>query len=116
MRLQNLEKRRQTLFSSVHTYSLLINLRNFVCNIGEDAELFMSLYDPDKSEFIRWVSLSFDSLLFFLLYVVYYKQKEKNVLYILIPHKKCISLKAEVQLYISQLVSSERVSVSVEKK
>ncbi|XP_016089472.1 dedicator of cytokinesis protein 5-like [Sinocyclocheilus grahami] len=62
MRLQNLEKRRQTLFSSVHTYSLLINLRNFVCNIGEDAELFMSLYDPDKSEFIsenflvRWDS------------------------------------------------------------
>uniref|UniRef100_A0A671TDB2 Dedicator of cytokinesis protein 5-like n=1 Tax=Sinocyclocheilus anshuiensis TaxID=1608454 RepID=A0A671TDB2_9TELE len=46
----------------VHTYSLLINLRNFVCNIGEDAELFMSLYDPDKSEFIsenflvRWDS------------------------------------------------------------
>uniref|UniRef100_A0A671TBV4 Dedicator of cytokinesis protein 5-like n=1 Tax=Sinocyclocheilus anshuiensis TaxID=1608454 RepID=A0A671TBV4_9TELE len=41
---------------------LLINLRNFVCNIGEDAELFMSLYDPDKSEFIsenflvRWDS------------------------------------------------------------
>uniref|UniRef100_A0A8C2GQS7 Dedicator of cytokinesis 5 n=1 Tax=Cyprinus carpio TaxID=7962 RepID=A0A8C2GQS7_CYPCA len=54
--------RRQTLFSGVHTYSLLINLRNFVCNIGEDAELFMSLYDPDKSEFIsenflvRWDS------------------------------------------------------------
>uniref|UniRef100_A0A8C2AWS1 Dedicator of cytokinesis 5 n=1 Tax=Cyprinus carpio TaxID=7962 RepID=A0A8C2AWS1_CYPCA len=39
-------------FYGVHTYSLLINLRNFVCNIGEDAELFMSLYDPDKSEFI----------------------------------------------------------------
>uniref|UniRef100_A0A8C2AZR2 Dedicator of cytokinesis 5 n=1 Tax=Cyprinus carpio TaxID=7962 RepID=A0A8C2AZR2_CYPCA len=52
----------KTLFSGVHTYSLLINLRNFVCNIGEDAELFMSLYDPDKSEFIsenflvRWDS------------------------------------------------------------
>ncbi|XP_026124948.1 dedicator of cytokinesis protein 5-like [Carassius auratus] len=62
MRLQNLEKRRQTLFIGVHTYSLLINFRNFVCNIGEDAELFMSLYDPDKSEFIsenflvRWDS------------------------------------------------------------
>ncbi|NP_001103482.1 dedicator of cytokinesis protein 5 [Danio rerio] len=62
MRLQNLEKRRQSLFSGVHTYSLLMNLRNFVCNIGEDAELFMSLYDPDKSEFIsenflvRWDS------------------------------------------------------------
>lgn len=74
MRLQNLEKQRQTLFSSVHTYSLLINLRNFVCNIGEDAELFMSLYDPDKSEFIRWVSLSFDSLLCF--FSVVYKKQE----------------------------------------
>lgn len=54
-RLQNLETRRQTLFSTVHTYSLLMNLKNFVCNIGEDAELLMSLYDPDQSEFIRWV-------------------------------------------------------------
>uniref|UniRef100_A0AAQ4QLF9 Dedicator of cytokinesis 5 n=1 Tax=Gasterosteus aculeatus aculeatus TaxID=481459 RepID=A0AAQ4QLF9_GASAC len=61
-RLQNLEMRRQTLFSTVHTYSLLMNLKNFVCNIGEDAELLMSLYDPDQSEFIsenflvRWDS------------------------------------------------------------
>lgn len=45
--------RRQSLFSTVHTYSLLMNLKNFVCNIGEDAELLMSLYDPDQSEFIR---------------------------------------------------------------
>ena len=45
--------RRQTLFSTVHTYSLLMNLKNFVCNIGEEAELLMSLYDPDQSEFIR---------------------------------------------------------------
>uniref|UniRef100_A0A7N8WSN5 Dedicator of cytokinesis 5 n=1 Tax=Mastacembelus armatus TaxID=205130 RepID=A0A7N8WSN5_9TELE len=63
MRLQNLEMRRQTLFSTVHTYSLLMNLKNFVCNIGEDAELLMSLYDPDQSEFIsenflvRWDSM-----------------------------------------------------------
>ncbi|KAG7491049.1 hypothetical protein JOB18_047986 [Solea senegalensis] len=62
-RLQNLETRRQTLFSTVHTYSLLMNLKNFVCNIGEDAELLMSLYDPDQSEFIsenflvRWDSM-----------------------------------------------------------
>uniref|UniRef100_A0A3Q2E7W2 Dedicator of cytokinesis 5 n=1 Tax=Cyprinodon variegatus TaxID=28743 RepID=A0A3Q2E7W2_CYPVA len=62
-RLQNMEMRRQTLFSSVHTYSLLMNLKNFVCNIGEDAELLMSLYDPDQSEFIsenflvRWDSM-----------------------------------------------------------
>ncbi|XP_071389833.1 dedicator of cytokinesis protein 5 isoform X1 [Centroberyx affinis] len=62
-RLQNLEMRRQSLFSTVHTYSLLMNLKNFVCNIGEDAELLMSLYDPDHSEFIsenflvRWDSM-----------------------------------------------------------
>lgn len=53
MRLQNLEMRRQSVFSMVHTYSVFMNLRNFVCNIGEDAELLMSLYDPDQSEFIR---------------------------------------------------------------
>ncbi|CAL8347289.1 unnamed protein product [Lota lota] len=62
-RQQNLEMRRQTLFSTVHTYSLLMNLKNFVCNIGEEAELLMSLYDPDQSEFIsenflvRWDSM-----------------------------------------------------------
>uniref|UniRef100_A0A8C7MU29 Dedicator of cytokinesis 5 n=1 Tax=Oncorhynchus kisutch TaxID=8019 RepID=A0A8C7MU29_ONCKI len=52
-----------SLFSTVHTYSLFVNLKNFVCNIGEDAELLMSLYDPDQSEFIsenflvRWDSM-----------------------------------------------------------
>ncbi|XP_026884955.2 dedicator of cytokinesis protein 5 isoform X1 [Electrophorus electricus] len=61
-RLQNLAMRRQSFFSIAHTYSLLMNLKNFVCNIGEDAELLMSLYDPDQSEFIsenflvRWDS------------------------------------------------------------
>uniref|UniRef100_A0AAX7UGF0 Dedicator of cytokinesis 5 n=1 Tax=Astatotilapia calliptera TaxID=8154 RepID=A0AAX7UGF0_ASTCA len=48
--------------TGLHTYSLFMNLKNFVCNIGEDAELLMSLYDPDQSEFIsenflvRWDS------------------------------------------------------------
>uniref|UniRef100_A0A8C7Z6R1 Dedicator of cytokinesis 5 n=1 Tax=Oryzias sinensis TaxID=183150 RepID=A0A8C7Z6R1_9TELE len=51
-KLQNRKMSYQTLLSSVHTYSLLMNLRNFVCNIGEDSELLMSLYDPDQSEFI----------------------------------------------------------------
>ncbi|XP_076849032.1 dedicator of cytokinesis protein 5 isoform X2 [Brachyhypopomus gauderio] len=61
-RLQNLAMRRQSFFSIAHTYSLLMNLKNFVCNIGEDSELLMSLYDPDQSEFIsenflvRWDS------------------------------------------------------------
>uniref|UniRef100_A0A8C9W3C5 Dedicator of cytokinesis 5 n=1 Tax=Scleropages formosus TaxID=113540 RepID=A0A8C9W3C5_SCLFO len=61
-RLQNMGMRRQSLFSTIHTYSLFMNLKNFVCNVGEDAELLMSLYDPDQSEFIsenflvRWDS------------------------------------------------------------
>uniref|UniRef100_A0AAY4EDR1 Dedicator of cytokinesis 5 n=1 Tax=Denticeps clupeoides TaxID=299321 RepID=A0AAY4EDR1_9TELE len=42
--------------------SVLQGLSNFVCNIGEDAELLVSIYDPDQSEFIsenffvRWDS------------------------------------------------------------
>uniref|UniRef100_A0A8C7J677 Dedicator of cytokinesis 5 n=1 Tax=Oncorhynchus kisutch TaxID=8019 RepID=A0A8C7J677_ONCKI len=57
------EEKAWSLFSTVHTYSLFVNLKNFVCNIGEDAELLMSLYDPDQSEFIsenflvRWDSM-----------------------------------------------------------
>ncbi|XP_043939090.1 dedicator of cytokinesis protein 5 [Protopterus annectens] len=61
-RLQNADLQRQSIFSSTHTYSLYVNLKNFVCNMGEDAELLMCLYDPDQSEFIsenylvRWGS------------------------------------------------------------
>ncbi|XP_038166630.1 dedicator of cytokinesis protein 5 isoform X2 [Arvicola amphibius] len=60
--LQNLDLRGQAIFSTVHTYGLYVNFKNFVCNIGEDAELFMALYDPDQSTFIsenyliRWGS------------------------------------------------------------
>uniref|UniRef100_A0A8C9G5T3 Dedicator of cytokinesis 5 n=1 Tax=Pavo cristatus TaxID=9049 RepID=A0A8C9G5T3_PAVCR len=59
---QNLELRGQPVFNTTHTYSLYVNFKNFVCNIGEDAELLMSLYDPDLSKFIsenylvRWGS------------------------------------------------------------
>ncbi|XP_048369537.1 dedicator of cytokinesis protein 5 isoform X1 [Sphaerodactylus townsendi] len=59
---QDLGLRGQAIFSSTHTYSLYVNVKNFVCNIGEDAELLMSLYDPDQSLFIsesylvRWGS------------------------------------------------------------
>lgn len=35
------------------THSLYVFVRNFVCRIGEDSELFMSLYDPDKHTIIR---------------------------------------------------------------
>ncbi|XP_029459966.1 dedicator of cytokinesis protein 5 isoform X2 [Rhinatrema bivittatum] len=60
--LQTLDLQRQSIFSTTHTYSLYVNLKNFVCNIGEDAELLMSLYDPEQSRFIsenylvRWGS------------------------------------------------------------
>uniref|UniRef100_A0A8U7P426 Dedicator of cytokinesis 5 n=1 Tax=Corvus moneduloides TaxID=1196302 RepID=A0A8U7P426_CORMO len=59
---QSLDLRGQPVFNSTHTYSLYVNFKNFVCNIGEDAELLMSLYDPDLSKFIsenylvRWGS------------------------------------------------------------
>nr|DBA30779.1 TPA: hypothetical protein GDO54_006721 [Pyxicephalus adspersus] len=39
--------------SSAPTYGLYVFVRNFVCRIGEDAELFMSLYDPQKQTIIR---------------------------------------------------------------
>uniref|UniRef100_A0A672TGD6 Dedicator of cytokinesis 2 n=1 Tax=Strigops habroptila TaxID=2489341 RepID=A0A672TGD6_STRHB len=51
--------------SSSPTHSLYVFVRNFVCRIGEDAELFMSLYDPQKSTIIsenylvRWGSRGF---------------------------------------------------------
>uniref|UniRef100_A0A5F8GR56 Dedicator of cytokinesis 5 n=1 Tax=Monodelphis domestica TaxID=13616 RepID=A0A5F8GR56_MONDO len=60
--LQNLDLRGQSIFNTMHTYCLYINFKNFVCNIGEDAELLMALYDPDQSRFIsenyliRWGS------------------------------------------------------------
>ncbi|XP_030224801.1 dedicator of cytokinesis 2 [Gadus morhua] len=34
------------------THSLYVFVRNFVCRIGEDSELFMSLYDPNKQTII----------------------------------------------------------------
>lgn len=45
--------------SSSPTHSLYVFVRNFVCRIGEDAELFMSLYDPQKQSVIRYVGLWF---------------------------------------------------------
>ncbi|XP_043392159.1 dedicator of cytokinesis protein 5 isoform X2 [Chelonia mydas] len=59
---QNVDLRGQPVFNSTHTYGLYVNFKNFVCNIGEDAELLMSLYDPDQSKLIsenylvRWGS------------------------------------------------------------
>ncbi|XP_053150926.1 dedicator of cytokinesis protein 2 isoform X2 [Hemicordylus capensis] len=51
--------------TSSPTHSLYVFVRNFVCRIGEDAELFMSLYDPQKNTVIsenylvRWGSKGF---------------------------------------------------------
>ncbi|KAH0512478.1 Dedicator of cytokinesis protein 2 [Microtus ochrogaster] len=51
--------------SSSPTHSLYVFVRNFVCRIGEDAELFMSLYDPHRNMVIsenylvRWGSKGF---------------------------------------------------------
>ncbi|XP_043925470.1 dedicator of cytokinesis protein 2 [Protopterus annectens] len=51
--------------SSSPTHSLYVFVRNFVCRIGEDSELFMSLYDPQKQTIIsenylvRWGSKGF---------------------------------------------------------
>ncbi|XP_070539835.1 dedicator of cytokinesis protein 1-like isoform X2 [Ptychodera flava] len=36
----------------VHSYSFLVKLKNFVCFVGSDAELLMSLYDPTENKFI----------------------------------------------------------------
>ncbi|XP_066567873.1 dedicator of cytokinesis protein 2 isoform X2 [Amia ocellicauda] len=44
------------------TLSLFLSVRNFVCRVGEEAELFMSLYDPNEqrsiseSFLIHWAS------------------------------------------------------------
>ncbi|XP_053321341.1 dedicator of cytokinesis protein 2 [Spea bombifrons] len=51
--------------TSSPTHGLYVFVRNFVCRIGEDAELFMSLYDPAKQTIIsenylvRWGSKGF---------------------------------------------------------
>uniref|UniRef100_A0A671UKP2 Dedicator of cytokinesis 2 n=1 Tax=Sparus aurata TaxID=8175 RepID=A0A671UKP2_SPAAU len=51
--------------ASSPTHSLYVFVRNFVCRIGEDSELFMSLYDPNKQSIIsenylvRWGSKGF---------------------------------------------------------
>ncbi|XP_077465336.1 dedicator of cytokinesis 2 [Stigmatopora argus] len=47
------------------THSLYVFVRNFVCRVGEDSQLFMSLYDPSQQSIIsenyliRWGSKGF---------------------------------------------------------
>ncbi|NXG39693.1 DOCK2 protein, partial [Dromaius novaehollandiae] len=48
--------------SALPSHSLYLCVRNFVCNIGEEAQLFMALYDPAEQRMIsenyviRWAS------------------------------------------------------------
>ncbi|XP_053496673.1 dedicator of cytokinesis protein 1 isoform X1 [Ictalurus furcatus] len=57
---QNLD--RQAKFASTPSFALFVTLKNVVCKIGEDAEVLMSLYDPNEYKFIsenylvRWSS------------------------------------------------------------
>uniref|UniRef100_A0A4X2MCY3 Dedicator of cytokinesis 1 n=1 Tax=Vombatus ursinus TaxID=29139 RepID=A0A4X2MCY3_VOMUR len=59
---QNIDINRQAKFAATPSFALLVNLKNVVCKIGEDAEVLMSLYDPVESKFIsenylvRWSS------------------------------------------------------------
>ncbi|KAK3528544.1 hypothetical protein QTP70_002788 [Hemibagrus guttatus] len=48
---QNLD--RQAKFASTPSFALFVTLKNVVCKIGEDAEVLMSLYDPNEYKFIR---------------------------------------------------------------
>jgi hypothetical protein len=45
------KKRRETNLSS--TYSIYVNIKNVVCNINDDAQVFISLYDGGEGQFIR---------------------------------------------------------------
>ncbi|GAA6100553.1 dedicator of cytokinesis protein 1 isoform X1 [Tachysurus ichikawai] len=59
---QNLDLSRQAKFASTPSFALFVTLKNVVCKIGEDAEVLMSLYDPNEFKFIsenylvRWSS------------------------------------------------------------
>uniref|UniRef100_A0A8U7P429 Dedicator of cytokinesis 5 n=1 Tax=Corvus moneduloides TaxID=1196302 RepID=A0A8U7P429_CORMO len=59
---ERIQEEKVPLVSLICPLHLYVNFKNFVCNIGEDAELLMSLYDPDLSKFIsenylvRWGS------------------------------------------------------------
>nr|XP_006826015.1 PREDICTED: dedicator of cytokinesis protein 1 [Saccoglossus kowalevskii] len=37
---------------TTHSYSFFVTLKNNVCHVGSDAEVFLSLYDPKENKFI----------------------------------------------------------------
>ena len=39
--------------SSASSFCLFVNVKNFVCRVGEDSDVFMSLYDSKTGTFIR---------------------------------------------------------------
>uniref|UniRef100_A0A8D3CTP5 Dedicator of cytokinesis 2 n=1 Tax=Scophthalmus maximus TaxID=52904 RepID=A0A8D3CTP5_SCOMX len=59
------DMREKSRIQSSPTHSFYVFVRNFVCRIGEDSDLFMSLYDPIKQSIIsenylvRWGSKGF---------------------------------------------------------
>uniref|UniRef100_I3JBP7 Dedicator of cytokinesis 2 n=1 Tax=Oreochromis niloticus TaxID=8128 RepID=I3JBP7_ORENI len=65
------------------THSLYVFVRNFVCRIGEDSELFMSLYDPNKQTIIsenylvRWGSKGFPKEIDILHCIFFHLSREK---------------------------------------
>ncbi|XP_056005673.1 dedicator of cytokinesis protein 1-like isoform X3 [Ostrea edulis] len=52
MEQNTVSKDRDSSITGPQTFNLFVQLRNFVCRIGEDADILMSLYDAKFSKFI----------------------------------------------------------------
>jgi len=39
----------------VSSFNLYVNVKNFVCRIGENADILLTLYDAKDGQFIRFV-------------------------------------------------------------
>jgi len=52
MKLQSEQQLQMMSTNKSHIFSLFVTVKNFVCRIGEDADVFMSLYDAKASKFI----------------------------------------------------------------
>uniref|UniRef100_A0A669EE67 Dedicator of cytokinesis 2 n=1 Tax=Oreochromis niloticus TaxID=8128 RepID=A0A669EE67_ORENI len=67
------------------THSLYVFVRNFVCRIGEDSELFMSLYDPNKQTIIsenylvRWGSKGFPKEIDIRLHCIFFHLSREKI-------------------------------------
>uniref|UniRef100_A0A669EXS6 Dedicator of cytokinesis 2 n=1 Tax=Oreochromis niloticus TaxID=8128 RepID=A0A669EXS6_ORENI len=76
---------RITRIQSSPTHSLYVFVRNFVCRIGEDSELFMSLYDPNKQTIIsenylvRWGSKGFPKEIDIRLHCIFFHLSREKI-------------------------------------